>query len=103
MGHELGPLQREVLQRIGKHIEMFGDARMGDIAKEMALARGLVAMVVDVGAEVAHAIGLCHALTMLERSGLVTRCVGGTVKLTRIGAAVVGEKEGTAADCHALG
>jgi hypothetical protein len=96
MGHELGPLQREVLQRIGKHIEMFGDAKVGDIAKEMALTRGLVAMVVDgMGAEdkrdVARAIGLCHALTMLERRGLVTRYVGGTVKLTRIGAAVVGE------------
>ena len=104
MGRGLGPFQREVLQRIGKHIEMFGDARVGDIAKEMALARGLVAMVVDgMGAEVVHAIGLYHALTMLERRGLVTRYVGGTVKLTRIGAAVVGEKEGTAADCHALG
>ena len=47
MGRGLGPFQREVLQRIGKHMEMFGDAKVGDIAKEMALTRGLVALVVD--------------------------------------------------------
>jgi hypothetical protein len=47
MGRGLGPLQREVLQRIGKHIELFGDAKVVDIAKAMALARGLVALVVN--------------------------------------------------------
>jgi len=112
MGHGLGPFQREVLQRIGKHIEMFRDAKVADIAKEMALARGLVALVVDgMGTEhkldVAHAIGLRHALAMLERRGLVTRHVGGWVELTRDGAVVAGEcaletNEETAADCHAL-
>ena len=112
MGHGLGPFQREVLQRIGKHIEMFGDAKVVDIAKEMALARGLVALVVDgMGTEhkldVAHAIGLRDALAMLERRGLVTRHVGGWVELTRDGAVVAGEcaletNEETAADCHAL-
>ena len=93
MGRGLGPFQREVLQRIGKHIDMFGDAKVGDIAKEMALARGLVALVLD-GTEhkldVADAIGLRHALAMLERRGLVTRHVGGWVKLTEVAAAVVG-------------
>jgi hypothetical protein len=112
MGRGLGPYQREVLQRIGKHIEMFGDAKVADIAKEMALARGLVALVVDgMGTEhkpdVAHAIGLRHALAMLERRGLVTRHVGGWVALTGDGAVVAGEcpletNEETAADCHAL-
>jgi hypothetical protein len=87
MGRGLGPYEREVLQRIGKHKEMFGDAKVVDIAKEMALARGLVALVVDgMGTEneldVAHAIGLRHALAMLERRGLVTCHVGGWVELT---------------------
>jgi hypothetical protein len=112
MGHGPGPFQREVLQRIGKHMEMFGDAKVRDIAKEMALTRGLVALVVDgMGAEpkldVAHAIGLRRALAMLERRGLVTCYVGGWVELTGAGAAVVGEcaleaKEAAATDCHAL-
>ena len=109
---QIGPFQREVLQRIGKHIEMFGDAKVVDIAKEMALARGLVALVVDgMGTEhkldVAHTIGLRHALTILERRGLVTRHVGGWVELTGGDAVVVSEcaletEEETAADCHAL-
>ena len=109
MGRELGPFQCEVLQRIGKHMEIFGDARVGDIAKEMALSRGLVALVVDGrGTEhVAQAIGLRHALAMLEKRGLVTCRVGGWLELTCVGAAVVrecalGTKEETAADCHAL-
>jgi hypothetical protein len=95
MGHGLEPFQREVLQRIGKHIEMFGDAKVGDIAKEMALTRGLVALVVDgMGPkhkrDVAHAIGLRRALSMLERRGLVTCYVGGWVELTGAGAAASG-------------
>ena len=108
MGRGLGPFRREVLQRIGKHIEMFGDAKVGDIAEEMALSRGLVALVADsMGTEhkldVALTIGLRHALAMLERRGLVTRYVGGWVELTEAGAAVVGEctpmsKEEIAAD-----
>jgi hypothetical protein len=83
-----------------------------DIAKEMALTRGLVALVGDgMGAkpnlDVAHAIGLRHALAMLERRGLVTCYVGGWVELTRAGTGVVGEcapetKEAAATDCHAL-
>jgi hypothetical protein len=106
MGHGLGPFQREVLQRIGKHIEMFGDAKVGDIAKEMALARGLVALVMD-EPDVARAIGLRHALSMLEQRGLVTCYVGGWVELTEVGAGVVGDctletKEEAAADYHAL-
>jgi hypothetical protein len=112
MGRGLGRLQREVLQRIGKHMELFGDAKAGDIAKEMALARGLVALVVEgMGTEhkldVAHVIGLRQALAVLERRGLVTRYVGGRLELTRVGVAAVDEcaletKEETAADCHAL-
>jgi hypothetical protein len=112
MGRGLGPFQREVLQRIGKHMEIFGDARVRDIAKEMALTRGLVDLVVDGKGrehkrEVGHAIGLRHALAMLERRGLVTCYVGGWVELTGVGAAVVGEcaleTEGeTRADCPAL-
>jgi hypothetical protein len=113
MGRGLGPFQREVvLQRIGKHIEMFGDAKVRDIAKEMALTRGLVALVVDgMGAEpkldVAHAIGLRRALAMLERRGLVTCYAGGWVELTEVGAAMAGDcaleiKEEAAADHHAL-
>jgi hypothetical protein len=108
MGRGLGPFQCEVLQRIGKHMEMFGDAKVGDIAKEMALARGLLALVADgMGTEhkldVAHAIGLRRALAILERRGLVTRYVGGWVELTEAGVAVVGEctpisKEEIAAD-----
>jgi hypothetical protein len=91
---------------------MFGDAKVGDIAKEMALTRGLVALVVaGMGTEhkrdVAQAIGLRHALSMLERRGLVTCYVGGWVELTGAGAAAVGEcvletKEATATDSHAL-
>jgi hypothetical protein len=77
-------------------MEIFGDAKVRDIAKEMALARGLVALVVDRMAmehklDVAHAIGLSHALAMLERRGLVTCYVGGWVELTGVGAAEVGE------------
>jgi hypothetical protein len=112
MSPGLGPFQCEVLQRIGKHMEMFGDAKVGDIATEMALARGLVALVADgVGAEhkldVAYAIGLRHALAMLEEQGLVTRYVGGWVELTRVGAAVAGEcaletRDEATADCTAL-
>jgi hypothetical protein len=107
MGRGLGPFQREVLQRIGKHMEMFGDAKVGDIAKEMALTRGLVALVVDgMGTEqkldVAHAIGLRRALSVLERRGLITCYVGGRVELTGVGAAMVGDctpiKEEIAAD-----
>ena len=95
MGRGLGPFQREVLQRIGKHIEMFGDAKVVDIAKEMAFARGLVTLVVQsMGTEhtldVADAIGLRHALAVLERRGLLTCYVGGWVELTGVGAAVVG-------------
>jgi hypothetical protein len=111
MGRGLGPFQREVLQRIGKHMEMFGDAKVRDIAKEMALARGLVALIMaGMGAEpkldVKHAIGLRRALAMLERGGLVTCYVGGWVELTGAGAGVVGEcaletKEAAATDCHA--
>jgi hypothetical protein len=112
MGRGLGPFQREVLQRIGKHMAIFGDAKVRDIAKEMALTRDLVALVVDgMGAEpkldVAHAIGLRRALAMLERRGLVTCYVGGWVELTGAGAGVLGEcaletKEAAATDCHAL-
>jgi hypothetical protein len=97
MGRGLGPFQCEVLQRIGKHLAMFGDAKVGDIAKEMALARGLVALVVDgMGTEhtldVAHAIGLRRALAILERRGLVTRYPGGRIELTEAGVAAVGER-----------
>jgi hypothetical protein len=112
MGRGLGLYQCEVLQRIDKHMAMFGDAKVGDIAKEMALARGLVAMVVDcMSAEhkvdVAHVIGLRHTLAMLERRGLVIRYGGGWVELTGAGAAMVGEcaletKDEAAVDCSAL-
>jgi hypothetical protein len=111
MGRGLGPFQREVLQRIGKHMEMFGDAKVRDIAKEIALTHGLVDLVVDGmrrkhKLDVAHAIGLHHALAILERRGLVTCYVGGWVELTGVGAAVVGcaleTKEETGADCPAL-
>ena len=56
--------------------------------------------------DVALAIGLRHALVMLERRGLVTRYVGGWVELTEAGAAVVGEcapisREEIAADASA--
>jgi hypothetical protein len=112
MGRGLGPFECEILQRIGKHLDMFGDARVGDIAKEMALTRGLVDLVVDGMRrkhkhDAAHAIGLRHALAKLERRGLVTCYVGGWVELTGVGAAVVGEcaletEEKTGADCPAL-
>jgi hypothetical protein len=101
MGRGLGPFQREVLQRIGKHMTTFGDAaKAGDIAKEMALARGVMPTVEDdLGTvhklDVAHAIGLRRAMAVLERRGLVTRYVGGWVELTEAGAAVVGECEPT--------
>ena len=112
MGRELGPYQWEVLRRIDKHMAIFGDAKVGDIAKEMALARGLVAMVVDgMSAErkvdVAHAIGLRYTLATLERRGLVVRYGGGWVELTGVGAAMVGEcsletKDEAPVDCSAL-
>ena len=101
MGHGLGPFQREVLQRIGKHIEMFGDAKVADIAKEMALAGGLVALVLNgIGTEheldVAHAIGLRHALAMLGRRESSLRAA------PSLDECALETKEETAADCHAL-
>jgi len=42
MGRRLGPFQREILQRIGKHMATFGETvKEREIAEDMALARGM--------------------------------------------------------------
>jgi hypothetical protein len=96
MGRGLGAFQREVLQRIGRHIATFGEARVGEVARDMAMARGLTLEVEDdLGSrhrlDVAHQLGLRRALATLDQRGLLTRYVGGLVELTEAGAAIAGD------------
>jgi hypothetical protein len=47
MGRGLGPFQRQVIQRIGKYIATFGEAKVARIAHDLALVRGLTTSVTD--------------------------------------------------------
>jgi len=96
MGRGLGPFQREVIQRIGRHIATFGEAHVEEIARDMALARGLtIAVEDDLGTkhriDVAHQLGLRRALVMLDQRGLIIRYVGGLLELTEAGAVIAGD------------
>jgi DNA-binding PucR family transcriptional regulator len=96
MGRGLGGFQREVLQRIGRGIATAGEARVSEIARDMALVRGLPTEITDdLGddhkLDVAHRLGLRRALATLERRGLIVRYVGGWVQLTEEGALVAGD------------
>ena len=76
MGRGLGPFQRQVIQRIGKYIATFGEAKVARIARDLALVRGLTTSVTDdLGTEhkldVANRMGLRRALAVLERRGLI--------------------------------
>jgi|SRR3954451_18856705 len=96
MGRGLGPFQREVLHRIGRHIATFGEARSGTIATDMANARGFHTKVQDAYGsdhrlDVAHQLGLRRALAALEQRGLIKRYRDGWIELTEAGASVAGE------------
>ena len=96
MGRGLGRFQREVLQRIGREVATFGEARVGQIAERMGHARGLVSKVQDgMGTDhridVAHQIGLRRALAVLAWRGLILRYVDGSLELTEAGAAIAGD------------
>jgi hypothetical protein len=96
MGRGLGTFQREILQRIGLHLSTFGESRVGEIAIDMAVARGVVTEVTDTYGnrrriDVANLIGLRRALATLDRRRLVIRYQSGRLELTEAGEAVAGD------------
>jgi hypothetical protein len=96
MGRGLGPFQREVLHRIGRHLATFGEVRTGTITEDLAAARGLPTKVqddcgFDHRLNVAHQLGLRRALAALEQRGLIIRYRDGWLELTEAGAIAAGE------------
>jgi hypothetical protein len=108
MGRGLGPFQREVLHRIGRHLMTFGEVRTGTIAKDMAAARGVLTNKVkdicgfDRRVDLAHELGLRRALAALEQRGLIIRYRDGWLELTEAGTIMAGDcKPMTEADLMA--